>query len=164
MTAVRKIFITGLGSGYLPIAPGTWGSAFCVAVLLGVVWVVGGAPLVTNMTLGAIVVLATVGCIVWGRAMERDFGRKDPSHCTLDEWAGQAVALLLLPMGNDWTHYLLATGLGFIAFRIFDIVKPPPARMAERLPRGLGVVADDLVAGLYANLLVQVILRSGVSG
>ncbi len=94
-----------------------------------------------------------------GDFAKRAFGKTDPSQCTLDEWAGQAVALIALPLGGTWKQRLIAVGVAFVVFRVLDIIKPPPARQAEKLWGGLGIVADDLVAGVYANIISQLILR-----
>jgi len=109
--------------------------------------------------MAGIIVLASVACVALGGFAEKHFCRKDPSLCTLDEWAGQALTYLFLPVAAGWQNWLIVAGVGFAAFRFFDILKPPPARRSERLPLGWGVLADDLVAGVYANLLSQVIVR-----
>ena len=109
--------------------------------------------------MAAVAVAATVGCVLLGRFTQRAFGQSDPKQCSLDEWAGQALALCLLPFGTTWHEWLIAVGAAFVAFRIFDILKPPPCRRAEKLPHGWGIVADDLMAGVYANILCQLLLR-----
>ena len=87
---------------------------------------------------------------------ERASGRKDPNHIVIDEVAGQLVALIACPL--TW-QALLA---GFILFRGFDVLKPPPVRMLERLPNGTGIVVDDLGAGVYALIALQLLLHFGV--
>jgi len=158
MRRLGRLIVTGLGTGSLPGAPGTYGSAGAVAVFLLVAWGAGGKQVCVTGTMLALAAAATAGCILLGRFMEEAFGRKDPRQCTLDEWAGQAVALCLLPLGDGWASRLLAAGAAFAAFRVFDIAKPPPVRQLEKLPRGWGVVADDLMAGLYANLAARLVL------
>jgi phosphatidylglycerophosphatase A len=86
----------------------------------------------------------------------RGCGKKDPSHVVIDEVAGQLLTLVACPI--LW-QALLA---GFILFRAFDIVKPPPVRSLERLPEGTGIVVDDLGAGVYALIVLQLLLRFGV--
>ncbi|MCK4601726.1 MAG: phosphatidylglycerophosphatase A [Phycisphaerae bacterium] len=159
MNKLRKILVTGLGTGYLPLAPGTWGSAAICAIFLAVAFGSGGRAVCVTGTMIVLALAATAGCVALGGGAEQTFGKKDPSHCTLDEWAGQAVTFILLPLGADWRGYLLAAAVGFTAFRFFDIIKPPPARYLERLPRGWGLVADDLAAAIYANALCQLLLR-----
>ena len=120
---------------------------------------VGGPHWSLTLISAVIAALATYGCVRLGDFAEKTFGRKDASHCTLDEWAGQAVALIYIPLGTNWRQHPIAVGVAFLAFRLFDIVKPPPARQAEKLPKGIGVVADDLIAGVYANIASQILLH-----
>ena len=154
-----RFIITGGGTGYLPVAPGTWGSAGACVVYLVIAAACGGSPCVMAGAMALLAVLASVGCVALGDFAEKAFGKKDPSQCTLDEWAGQAVALCLLPSAPSWTAHVVAAAAAFFAFRFFDIVKPAPAGMSQKLRAGWGIVCDDLVAGIYANLLCQVILR-----
>ncbi len=142
---------TGLGSGRLPIAPGTAGSA----VAVGLFW----AATLGGSWLPAIVFVALVPIGFWSAAATaRELGEKDPGVIVIDEFAGQFLALLALPP----TWAVLAAG--FVLFRLFDIVKPPPARRLESLPGATGIMADDLVAGLYANLLLQLAVRLAPGG
>jgi phosphatidylglycerophosphatase A len=157
--ALRRLIVTGLGTGYLPVAPGTWGSAAVCGVFLLVAWATGGRQLCVTGTMALLAVAATAGCAALGRFAESAFDRKDPSQCTLDEWAGQALALCLLPLGTGWGDWLIAAGAAFVPFRALDILKPPPAYRSQRLPHGWGIVADDLIAGLYANIAAQLFLR-----
>jgi len=158
---MRKLIVTGLGTGYLPVAPGTWGSASVAGLFLAVGWGPLGAAggFWTAGTMLAVAVAASVACVALGAFAESAFGRKDPSECTIDEWAGQAVAYFLLPVGSGPRGLLIATAAGFVAFRLFDIVKPPPARRVEKLRAGWGILVDDLVAGVYANVACQLLLR-----
>jgi phosphatidylglycerophosphatase A len=87
----------------------------------------------------------------------RGCGKKDPSHVVIDEVAGQLVTLIACPI--RWQALLAA----FILFRVFDILKPPPIRSLERLPEGTGIVVDDLGAGVYALLVLQVLLHFGLT-
>ncbi|MFA6133265.1 MAG: phosphatidylglycerophosphatase A [Phycisphaerae bacterium] len=167
MNSLRKLIVTGLGTGYLPVS-GTWGSAVPCAAYLALACAMRGkgqdaAPLglALNLLMAAVAVVSSIACVRLGAFAERTFGKKDPRQCTIDEWAGQAVALLLLPVSAPdriWQCVLTA----FLAFRFFDILKPPPARQMEKLPQGWGVLLDDLVAGVYANLVSQLILRLGL--
>jgi phosphatidylglycerophosphatase A len=142
---------TGGGSGYSPVASGTAGSIVGVAL-----WaLVGGLGALPYAGVCAVV----IGLGIWaaGRA-ERIFGRHDDGRITIDEVAGMLVSLASLPWRPE------VAGVGFLLFRLFDIWKPFPARAAERLPGGLGVMTDDLVAGIYANLGGQVLWRLWVTG
>ena len=132
---------TALGAGYAPVAPGTWGSA--VGLLL---WLV--LPASTPVQAFAIVVVVVAG--VWsGGVAERHFGRTDPGQVVIDEVAGMFVTLFLNPVG--W----VGAFAGFLLFRAADIVKPFPARRLERLHGGFGIMADDVMAGIYANLALR---------
>jgi phosphatidylglycerophosphatase A len=130
--------------GYFPIAPGTAGSAAGLAVYAVLRWFWPPA-----VDLAAIAVLFAAG--VWaGSVAERHYGTEDPGYVVLDEVIGMLVTLALVPV--TWKGALL----GFFLFRAFDIVKPFPARQCERLHGGLGIMADDVVAGLYGNLVLRV--------
>ena len=134
---------TAAGLGYLPVAPGTWGSLPGVALA----WALGGVGqgLALVAALAAVVLLGTWAA---GQAA-RHVGREDPGIVVVDEVAGQMMTLLFLPPSP---RVLLA---GFLLFRVLDILKPFPARSLERLPGGPGIMADDLAAGIYGNLLLQ---------
>ena len=155
----RKFIVTGLGLGYLPIAPGTWGSVGPVAIFLAAAWLSGGCWGTVSWVMAGVAAAASVGMVALGGFTQRAFGKSDPGRCSLDEWAGQAVTLLAVPLGGGIGGWLLAGGAGFVFFRAFDIIKPPPIRMLERLPRGWGILCDDLLAGVYANAAAQILLR-----
>lgn len=142
MRAAALAIATALGVGYVPLAPGTFGSA--VGLLL---WAVLPAALAPQAA--AIAVLLLAGS--WsGSVAERHFGTTDPSPVVVDEVMGMLVTLFLNPVG--WGGALA----GFVLFRIADVVKPWPANRLERLPGGAGVMADDLMAAVYANVALRV--------
>ena len=139
------------GAGYFPFAPGTVGSLVGVVVVAGLRQLpLPHAALLPALIAASLVVLA-LGVWAAGEA-ESFFGRKDPGQVVIDEVAGQMVTLLWMPHAN-W-KWLVG---GFMLFRAFDIVKPFPARQAERIPRGWGIMLDDVVAGLYALMILTVI-------
>ncbi len=132
--------------GYFPFAPGTVGSAAGLVVH----WLVHSSVSVTPEVL-AILVLCAAG--IWsGTVAERVFGTTDPGAGVIDEVAGMLVTLVGLPF--DWG----TVGAGFFLFRLLDVIKPFPAGRFERLPGGLGMVADDVMAGVYANLALRAFL------
>ena len=141
------VFIaTGFGSGYLPKAPGTFGSL--VGVLIA--WPLLALPL-------ALYLLASAACcalgVVAAGVAERRFGTKDPGAIVIDEIAGMLVTLTAI---TPTVPHLL---LGFALFRLFDIFKPFPCRWAERrFGGGLGVMADDILAGIYAAAALRLLL------
>ncbi len=143
---LRYVLAVGFGSGFSPIASGTAGSL----VALPIIWVAvrfGGWP-----TLLAVTAITTVVGLWAAEGVARATGRSDPGIVVIDEIAGQMVTMLFVPL----TWQTLTAG--FFLFRLADIVKPFPARRSERLPGGLGIMVDDLIAGVYANLAVQGLL------
>jgi phosphatidylglycerophosphatase A len=104
----------------------------------------------------ALAILVTLVGIPAATQVARASGTKDPQFVVIDEVAGQLIALIAAPL--TWKTFLA----GFILFRAFDIIKPPPARQLERLPEGTGIVLDDVAAGIYALAVMQVLLRSGL--
>ncbi len=161
--------IATCGVGYLPVAPGTWGSLLGVGLYIGLELVTGRfirsfagpnsfllfspASLFIAVELSVITVVTLVGIWASSRA-EKLFARKDPGKVVVDEVAGQLIALLpVLPRSDPgWLTILVA----FLAFRLFDIIKPYPARRLESLEAGLGIMADDIVAGAYAAVVASV--------
>jgi phosphatidylglycerophosphatase A len=138
------IFIATCGYlGYVPVAPGTFGSAAGLAVF----WAVRSTGSV-SVELAAIVVLFAIG--VWsGTIAEEHFGGIDPGPVVLDEVVGMLITLALLPVN------LTGAIVGFLIFRVLDVVKPWPSAQFEKLPGGLGVMADDGMAAIYGNLLMR---------
>ena len=141
------VFLATVGyCGYFPIAPGTVGSAAGLAVYALVAWAHSPA-----LEMGAIAGLFAIG--VWaGTVAERYFGGIDPGPIVLDEVVGMLITLAFIPVG--WSGALA----GFILFRIFDVIKPYPAGRFERLHGGLGVMADDAMAAVYANLSLRLVM------
>jgi phosphatidylglycerophosphatase A len=147
MTIVALAIATVIGIGYVPIAPGTFGSA--AGLLLW--WLLPSSPAIQ---IGVIVALFIVGS--WsGSVAEKHFGRTDPGQVVVDEVMGMLITLLFNPVG--W----MGATIGFLLFRVADIIKPYPANRLERLHGGIGVMADDGMAGIYANLALRVILIVG---
>ena len=136
-----QILSTCFGIGYFPLAPGTVTS---IVAVLGYYFF----PVLHNPLLLLSLVLLCSGAGIWaGGVMEEHYG-EDPSIVTIDELAGQWLALVFLPEG------LVPLALSLLLFRFFDIAKPGPVDAAQRLPGGWGIMVDDLLAGLFANLSV----------
>jgi phosphatidylglycerophosphatase A len=132
--------------GYLPFAPGTFGTV--VAVIF---FALLKPPLLLHFFL--LIVITAVGGVASDRA-EKILSEKDSSHIVIDEFAGYALSVLSLPL--TLPHLITA----FLLFRFFDILKPPPIRWIEKvLPGGVGIMADDLMAGIYANVSLNVLLQ-----
>ena len=146
--------IATCGVGYLPLMPGTFGSALAVGIFLLLARLVPGSGLLAAV-LVAIVAFTFAG--IWaGTRTEQLSGGKDPSKVVVDEVAGQLIAVLPLAIFSGWT--IKAVIVSFILFRFFDIVKPYPASKFEALKGGLGIMCDDLVAGAYAAVIVSILL------
>ncbi len=144
-----RAFVTGGGVGYLPLAPGTWAS---LATLLPVVAVHWLFPLHETIVLGSLVALLTFPAMVFSTRFSRSEGDPDPSKIVIDEILGQMLCLLFVPVSA------VSVGAGFLLFRFFDIFKPFPVRNSEKLPGGIGIVCDDLIAGLYAGLCLKLLV------
>lgn len=149
-----KLIATFFGVGRLHPGPGTWGSAAAV-----VLWTALASALpATSRTPVAIALalLVTLIGIPAATQVARASGVKDPQFVVIDEVAGQTIALIAAPLA--WKTFLA----GFVLFRAFDIVKPPPVRQLERLPEGTGIMLDDVAAGLFALAVMQLLLHSGL--
>ncbi len=139
------VLATGFGSGYSPFAPGTAGSA------VGLLFVWGMSYLSLPWQLAAVLVV-TVLSMIAADIVARSTGLKDPGLIVADEIAGMMVTMIAIPLSAT------SLILGFILFRVMDVVKPPPARQFENFKGGIGIVADDLMAGVYAHLALRGIL------
>jgi phosphatidylglycerophosphatase A len=143
MTRLALVVATAGGAGYAPFAPGTFGSAVGVLIY----WLTRHWPLAWQVALMVAVILAGT----WASSVAaRHFQREDPGQVVIDEVAGQLVTLVATGAGG------LGTLIGFLAFRAFDIVKPWPVNRLERLPGGTGIMADDVMAGVYSNIVLQI--------
>jgi len=141
---LATLLATGLGSGYSPLAPGTAGTV----VGLIFYWPLRSLPV--SGQLAATALLFMVG--VWASTLVAErVGRKDPGIVVVDEVVGIWVTLAFMPFTPT------SVVAGFLLFRLFDVVKPWPARQLEDLPKGLGIMADDLMAAIYANLALRVV-------
>jgi len=146
VTRLAVFIATFAYCGYFPFAPGTVGSAAGLLVYLLVWW--SGS---TAVEVGLIALLFAAG--VWaGTAAERYFGGIDPGPIVIDEVVGMLITLALVPVGPSGAI------VGFFIFRIFDVIKPYPAGRLERLHGGLGVMADDAMAAVYANVTLRLLL------
>ena len=160
------------GVGLVPLAPGTWGAALGVGLYLAVARLaetafarggprgLQGPPpdfqiLLTTLLLVVIFAFSAAGTWAATRA-EKLLGKKDPGAVVVDEVAGQLVALLFVPRGAGWW----ALAAAFVAFRVFDIWKPYPLRRLEGLGGGLGIMADDLLAGFYAAAVTSLLIST----
>lgn len=151
---IASFISSGLGSGYSPKAPGTFGTVAAALAWLGMSWAGVLSSSLSHIVCAGVVILVGTGAIRMSlRSEGSSEGCQDPQWIVIDEWAGLFVALIGTEASRLW-HVLLAV----VLFRIFDISKVGPIRRAEALPGAVGVMADDVVAGSFA-LLGMVVVR-----
>jgi phosphatidylglycerophosphatase A len=147
---------TFFGVGTLRPGPGTWGSTATVLLWAGFAqYLPDPLRLPANIVLAILAV--TIG-IPAATRVARASGKKDPQHVVIDEVAGQLITLVAAPV--HWKPMLA----GLILFRVFDMWKPVPVRSLEKLPEGTGIVLDDVAAGVYGLIVMQLLLRFGILG
>ena len=147
MDRLIMLLATGFGAGYLPKAPGTWGTLVALPIHLLLIRL---APANYALALAGMLVL---GFFVAGSA-EKIIDRADPGMVVIDEIVGMLITLIGAP------HHWLPLAIGFCLFRFFDILKPFPIHLVDqRFHGGLGIMLDDVVAGLYSLILLQLICR-----
>jgi phosphatidylglycerophosphatase A len=145
---------TFFGIGRLRPGPGSWGSAATVLLWAGLAYSLPAS--LRTPTAVALSLLVTLIGIPAATRIARGTGIKDPQFVVIDEVAGQLITLIAVPLA--WKTFLA----GFILFRGFDIIKPPPVRQLERLPEGTGIVVDDVAAGIYALAGMHLLLHFGL--
>ena len=149
-----KLTATFFGIGYMRPGPGTWASA-----VTSVLWAALAHVLPVSLRVPVAIALAIVVILIGIPAatlVARGSGIKDPGFVVIDEVAGQLISLIAVPLA--WKTF----AAGLILFRVFDILKPPPVRQLERLPEGSGIVLDDVAAGMYALVVMQLSLHWGL--
>lgn len=146
--SITKIIATFFGAGYSPILPGTVGTLFAIPLYYAV-------TLANSKTIYIIVTLVLILlAIPISERAEKIFGKKDARPIVIDEVAGYLVTMTFF-----WKFNVLTAIIGFVAFRFFDIVKIPPINFAQKIEGGLGVVADDIIAGIYACIASHIIMH-----
>jgi phosphatidylglycerophosphatase A len=152
---MKRWIVTMAGVGYLP-ASGTWASLLtCLILWPALAW--GGSLEQNAVALGGLISFSALDIALAPWAIAH-FGDRDPGKFVLDEAAGICLSVLFLPTRTGW-GVGITLAAAFLAFRVFDITKPPPARQLESLPAGWGILLDDLAAAVYANLVCQLVLR-----
>ncbi|MGE5364575.1 MAG: phosphatidylglycerophosphatase A [Bacteroidota bacterium] len=142
---VTRMLLSGFYTGYIPFAPGTFGSLAGLAIYL-----IPGFEK-PYIILPAILLLAIFGYMKAG-VFETQYGKKDPSQCTIDEVVGMWISLLFVP------KQVLPVLVTFLIWRVCDIIKPFPARSSEKLGGAAGIMTDDIISALYSLLLIHAIL------
>jgi len=152
---MKRLLTSCFGLGRLPVAPGTYGS-LPPTIVFGLMYQFGAPSVIILIVMAVLAVAGSVVCVKFAHAAIAATGKSDPGEVVADELAGQAVTFLFSPFfvieaassGQIW----LIAALGFVLFRLFDITKPWPIRKLEKLPNGWGILADDLLAGIFAGI------------
>jgi len=164
---MERLLTSCFGLGWLPVAPGTWGS-LPSALLFVLICHFSTSALLISIAMAALALAGSVVCVKFAPAAIAATGEVDPREVVADEFAGQAVTFLAIPflaIGTVLVSQIWATAvLGFLLFRLFDIVKPWPIRKLGELPRGWGILLDDLLAGVYAGIALLVCFRLWIAG
>ncbi len=152
---IPRLIATGFGSGYCPIAPGTMGALLATLIWFGVSYLLP-TNLLVWLNIGLILLFTIAG--IWATNQVEPFWGEDPARVVVDEMVGVWIALLAAPAGS--IGYGIAA---FLLFRLLDIFKPLGIRQMERFPRGVGVMMDDILAGIYSMIILMVI-KWGIGG
>lgn len=150
----KKLILSCFGVGFLPVSPGTWASLLTLLIFL-VVHYFYPMPIISGSAVVIIMIVSSILCLLFAGEAEKQNDVKDPGWIVIDEVAGQAMALL--PAAITSQKVLVSAVGAFVLFRIFDILKPPPIREIQHLDGGLGVLIDDLVAGIMAGTVLCII-------
>jgi len=159
---MKRVLTSCFGLGRLPLCPGTWGS-LPVAVIFALMCHFGVSAGLISITMAVLALAGSAICVKYGPAIITATGKSDPGEVVADELAGQAVTFLAVPFfitaDISTRQILITTLLGFLLFRIFDIAKPWPICKLEKLPAGWGVLADDILAAVFAAIVLLICFR-----
>ena len=159
---MKRLLTSCFGLGRLPVAPGTWGS-LPPAIVFGLMCHFGALPVVISIVMAALALAGSVVCVRFAPAAIEATGKNDPGEVVADEFAGQAIVFMTCPflaLGATSTGQIWAiAAAGFVLFRAFDITKPWPIYKLEKLPKGWGILADDLLAGVFAWIVLQICIK-----
>ncbi|MBN2136224.1 MAG: phosphatidylglycerophosphatase A [Sedimentisphaerales bacterium] len=158
---MKRLLTSCLGLGWLPVAPGTWGS-LPPAITFGLCWWCGAPVAAISALMATFIVAGSVVCVKFAPAAIAATGKQDPGEVVADEFAGQALTLLtispVMPDGLTASQIWTTAAIGFLLFRVFDIAKPWPIRKLEKLPQGWGILADDLLAGVFGAVVLHIVV------
>jgi phosphatidylglycerophosphatase A len=155
-----RLICSCFGLGWMPIAPGTWGSLPSAVIFF--LLCACSAPLAEiNVVMFGLVIIGSVACVVYAPASIAATGKLDPSEVVMDEFAGQGLTFVSISALAP-QNALVAAVVGFLLFRLFDIFKPWPANRLEALPSGWGILLDDIMAGIYASIIFNILTISGL--
>lgn len=150
MPFVHQLIATGLGVGFFPYGPGTMGALFAI-LIWHILALAVGTPYLIGITLALVVVFTFLGA--WSATVSERYWGEDPSRVVIDEVVGQWIVLLAVPADFQAWHVVAALAL----FRFFDIVKPLGVRAMERFKGGWGIMADDILAGVYGFIVLHLL-------
>ena len=161
---MKRLVATCFGLGWLPLAPGSWGSLPPV-VIFALMCYLGAPGVLISVVMAALALAGSYLCVKFTPAVIAVSGKIDPPEVVLDEVAGQAITLLAVPFlaggAISPNQFLITAAAGFLLFRAFDTVKPWPAHKFEKFPAGWGVLTDDLMAGVYAAIALVLCAKFG---
>jgi len=164
---MKRLLATCFGLGWLPLAPGSWGS-LPPTIVFTVMCYFGASAISLSIIMAALVLAGSIVCVKFAPAVIAATGKNDPEEIVADEIAGQSVTFLtvgFLAIETFSTMQILGiAALGFLLYRAFDSVKPWPIRKLEKLPAGWGILTDDLMAGLYATIVLLICVRFWIAG
>ena len=139
----HNFIATGFGSGYSPVAPGTAGALVATLIWWGYSAALNDYISIISITAILVIVVTVLG--VWSSGVSEKYWGEDPSRVVVDEMVGTWIALLAVPENGHW---------GYALFRFFDILKPLGIRKMEKLPGGYGIMADDILSGIYGMIVI----------
>ena len=155
---MKRLLTSCFGLGWLPVAPGSWGS-LPSAIIFGLACYFGGSAAIVVSLMIALIVAGSIVCVKFSHVAVAATGNEDPNEVVADEIAGQALTFLAMPLmmaDVSGRQIVSIVVLGYFLFRLFDTVKPWPSYRLEELPAGWGILADDLMAGVYAGIALFV--------
>ena len=164
---MKRLLASCFGLGWLPLAPGSWGS-LPPTIIFTLICYFGTSTISLSIIMAALVLAGSIVCVKFAPAVITMTGKNDPGEIVADEIAGQSVTFLtvgFLAIETFSTKQILGiAALGFLLYRAFDAVKPWPIHKLEKLPAGWGILADDLMASVYAAIALQVCIRLWIAG
>jgi len=153
---MKRLLTSCFGLGWLPVAPGSWGS-LPSAIIFGLACYFGGSAAIVVSLMITLIIAGSFVCVKFSHVAVAATGNEDPNEVVADEVAGQALTFLAMPllMANVSGGQIVSIAvLGYFLFRLFDTTKPWPSYRLEELPAGWGILADDLMAGVYAGIVL----------
>lgn len=153
---MKRLLTSCFGLGWLPLAPGSWGS-LPSAIIFGLACYLGGSVVIVMSLMIALIIAGSFICVKFSYVAIAATGNEDPNEVVADEIAGQALTFLAMPLlmgAVSGGQIVSIVGLGFFLFRLFDTTKPWPSYRLEEIHGGWGILADDLMAGVYAGSIL----------